>query len=153
MRKLKAMIAGLAGAVALNVLHETVKRFDSKAPRVDLIGKQALTKTLESVGATPPTGASLTQATVIGDIFSNTLYYSLIGSGKGNTNWIKGIMLGLSAGIGALSLPKHMGLDDTPVTKSVRSETLTVAYYTIGGIIAAAAFAALNKGNKKMHSF
>ncbi|EOR96561.1 hypothetical protein ADIARSV_0192 [Arcticibacter svalbardensis MN12-7] len=148
MRKLKAIIAGFAGAIALNVLHETVKRFDSKAPRVDLIGKEALSKTLEGVGATPPTGASLTEATLVGDIFSNTLYYSLIGSGKGNKNWIKGIMLGLSAGIGALSLPKKMGLNDSPVTKSVRSETLTVAYYTIGGVVAAATFAALNKADK-----
>ncbi|WP_069658263.1 hypothetical protein [Arcticibacter eurypsychrophilus] len=148
MRKLKAIIAGFAGAIALNVLHEAVKRLDSKAPRVDLIGKEALSKTLKGVGLTPPSGASLTEAALVGDIFSNTLYYSLIGSGKGNKNWIKGIMLGLSAGVGALSLPKQMGLNDTPVTKNLRSETLTVAYYTIGGIVAAAAFAAMNKGDK-----
>lgn len=149
MRKLKAIIAGFAGAVALNILHETVRRFDPKAPRVDLVGKEALSKTMKSVGATPPTGVALTEATLVGDIFSNTLYYSLIGSGKGNKNWIKGIMLGLSAGIGALSLPKPMGLNDTPVTKSKRAETLTVAYYTLGGLVAAATFAALNTGKKE----
>jgi hypothetical protein len=34
---MKNLIGGLAGALALNLLHETYKQFDSKAPRVDLV--------------------------------------------------------------------------------------------------------------------
>jgi hypothetical protein len=45
MKKLaSSIIGGIAGAVALNILHQAVKQFDHEAPRVDLIGEEAITK-------------------------------------------------------------------------------------------------------------
>jgi len=145
MRKLKGIISGLAGALAVNILHETIRRYDSKAPRIDLIGKEALSKSLLEIGVEPPKGKNLHQATLAGDIVSNALYYSLIASGDVNKKWLRGAMLGASAGIGALKLPKPMGLDDTPVTKNRKAEVLTVLYYTFGGLVTAATYALLTK--------
>lgn len=45
MSKMHNYLAGLGGAIALNVLHESVKRKDSEMPRVDLLGEEALQKT------------------------------------------------------------------------------------------------------------
>jgi hypothetical protein len=44
MRLINSLIGGFAGAIALNILHETVKRYYDKAPRVDLVGEEALEK-------------------------------------------------------------------------------------------------------------
>ncbi|MGV3704558.1 MAG: hypothetical protein ACO1NU_04190 [Arcticibacter sp.] len=145
MRKLKGIISGLAGAIAVNILHETVRKYDSKAPRVDLIGKEALSKGLSRIGVEPPKGKKLHQATLAGDIVSNALYYSLIASGNQDKKWLRGTILGASAGLGALKLPKPMGLDDTPVTKNQKAEALTVLYYTFGGLVTAAVYALLNR--------
>jgi hypothetical protein len=76
------LLGGLVGALALNILHETYKRIDSKAPRVDIIGEEALSKTIERVGYKPPAGNKLFTATLVADVVSNALYYSLIGIGK-----------------------------------------------------------------------
>ncbi len=72
-------LGGLAGAVALNTIHQLVKSFNHDAPRVDLIGEEALSKVMESAGLTPPTGDALFAATLAGDVLSNTMYYSGIG--------------------------------------------------------------------------
>jgi hypothetical protein len=47
---LSSVIGGIAGAVALNILHQEVKQFDNEAPRVDLVGEEALSKGLERIG-------------------------------------------------------------------------------------------------------
>lgn len=143
MKLVKALIGGFAGAIALNLLHETVRRFDRQAPRVDLIGEEALSKGLKAVGIDPPQGDKLYAATLAGDIFSNGLYYSAIGIGAPKFLWIRAAVIGLSAGIGALELPEPMGLDDTPVTRSERTEVMTVSWYLFGALVTAAVLTAL----------
>lgn len=145
MKEIKNLAAGFAGAVALNVLHETVKRLDSEAPRVDLVGEEALSKTLESVGINPPKGNALFTATLAADILSNALYYSAIGIGKRKYLLIRGAGYGLAAGIGAVTLTKPMGLSDAPVTRTTKTKVLTVAWYLVGGLITALAIKALKK--------
>lgn len=128
---------GMAGAAALNILHETVKHLDHMAPRIDLVGEEALTEIIKSAGAEPPKGNSLYAATLAGDILSNTLYYSLIGVGKKRNLLLRGAGYGLAAGVGALVLTKPLGLSDAPVTRSNKTKALTVAWYFIGGLVAA----------------
>ena len=47
MSKVKNLIAGAAGAIALNVLHETLKKESNDVPRVDLLGEDAVQKVLK----------------------------------------------------------------------------------------------------------
>jgi hypothetical protein len=138
-------IGGLAGAVALNILHETAKRLDHDAPRMDLVGEEALNKGLKSVGAEPLKGDSLFAAALAGDLLSNALYYSSIGIGGSKYVLVRGAVYGLSAGIGAVELTKPLGLSDAPITKTNKTKVLTVAWYLFGGMVAAITIKALSK--------
>ena len=145
MKILKAILAGFAGAAALNILHETVRRFDADAPRVDLLGEEALTRSMNSLNLEPPKGNNLYVATLAGDVISNGIYYSAIGMAGSKNIYLKGAVAGLTAGLGAIKLPDKLGLDDKPVTKTDKTKILTVAWYLIGGLVTAAVFDQLKK--------
>jgi len=145
MSKVKNLIAGAAGAIALNVLHETLKKESNDVPRVDLLGEDAVQKVLKYFGSSVPDKASLYKTTLAGDLISNTLYYSLIGAGNQKYLWPKAVFLGLTAGIGAVKLPEPMGLDPEPVTKSDQVKVLTVGYYIFGAIVTGLVLNLLNK--------
>ena len=145
MSKVKNLIAGAAGAIALNVLHETLKKESNDVPRVDLLGEDAVQKVLKYFGSSVPDKASLYKTTLAGDLISNTLYYSLIGAGNQKYLWPKAVFLGLTAGIGAVKLPEPMGLDPEPVTKTDQVKVLTVGYYIFGAIVTGLVLNLLNK--------
>lgn len=146
MKKLaSSIIGGIAGAVALNILHQAVKQFDHEAPRVDLVGEEAITKGLEKSGITSPTGNTLFTITMAADLISNAAYYSLIGAGKRIQLPYIGTITGLAAGVGALTLTKPMRLSDAPVTRTDKTKILTVVWYTFGGFVAGSVIKALRK--------
>jgi len=145
MSKIKNLIAGLAGAIALNVLHESLKKKSPDMPRVDLLGEDALQKALHYFGADIQNKGNLYQATLAGDILGNTLYYSLIGAGNLKYLWPKVAVMGLSAGIGAVTLPEPMGLDPEPVAKNNQVKALTVGYYLLGAVVTGLALTLMKK--------
>ncbi|GAB3922141.1 hypothetical protein [Mucilaginibacter myungsuensis] len=146
MKKLtSSIIGGIAGAVALNILHQAVKEFLHEAPRVDLVGEEALSKGMETAGIEPPTGDQLFAATMAADLLSNAVYYSLIGFGKKKQlPWI-GAVSGMAAGVGALTLTKPLGLSDAPVNRKTATKIMTVAWYTFGGVVAGSIIKVLRK--------
>lgn len=144
---ISSIIGGIAGAVALNFIHQAVKQFDHDAPRVDLIGEEALSKGMEKLNIEPPIGDKLFTATLVADLISNAAYFSLIGLAKRKHLIGVGAVTGLAAGVGALKLTKPMGLSDAPVTRTEKTKLLTVAWYTIGGLVAGAVILSLR--NKK----
>jgi hypothetical protein len=139
------LIGGLAGAAALNIIHQTVKQIDHDAPRVDLVGEEALNKVITSTGGTPLRGNVLFTATLAADLLSNAIYYSAIGFGKKKHLLWRGAGYGLAAG--ALQLTEPMGLSDAPITKTDKTKALTVAWYVLGGVVAALTIKALRKKN------
>ncbi|MHA4894628.1 hypothetical protein ACXZ1K_07755 [Pedobacter sp. PWIIR3] len=136
MGKIKNLIAGFAGAVALNVLHESIKN-KRTTPRIDLLGEQALQKTVRYFGGNIRDDDELYAATLAGDIISNTMYYSLIASSKSRYIWPKAIAMGLLAGVGAVKLPKPLGLNPKPVAKNDQIKAMTVGYYVFGALVTA----------------
>lgn len=140
-----SLIGGIAGAVALNIIHQTVKQIDNNAPHIDLIGEEALSKGLSKAGIRPPVGDSLFAATLVADLISNAAYYSLIGAARQKRLPYVGAATGLGAGLGALLLTKPLGLDDSPITRTPKTKLLTVAWYALGGIIAGKVIQALRK--------
>jgi len=138
MSKTQNLLAGLAGAVALNVLHESLKKTDDIMPRVDLLGEEALQKLLGYFGTGISNENDLYKATLAGDLVSNAIYYSFIGAGKNKNIMANAVALGLAAGIGAVVLPKPMGLNPKPVTKTTKTKLLTIAYYLTGALVAGA---------------
>ncbi|TDE15360.1 hypothetical protein [Dyadobacter psychrotolerans] len=143
MKEITNLAGGLAGALALNILHETVRRFDSEAPRIDLVGEEALTDIIESTGADAPKGNTLYAATLAGDLISNALYYSAIGLGNEKDILWRGAGYGLMAGAGAVFLTKPLGLNEAPVAKTTKTKVLTATWYLFGGLVAALAIRGL----------
>ncbi|MFP9100458.1 hypothetical protein ACLI09_15515, partial [Flavobacterium sp. RHBU_24] len=145
MSKIKNLLAGLGGAIALNIIHESLKKKGSDMPRVDLVGEEALQKSLNYLGTSIDDDATLYNATLAGDVVSNALYYSLIGGGSYKHIWTRAIFYGLSGGIGAVTLPEPLGLDPEPVTKSQKTKALTVGYYLAGALVTGAILKAITK--------
>ncbi|RYZ28747.1 MAG: hypothetical protein EOP49_41220 [Sphingobacteriales bacterium] len=100
---------------------------------------------MKAIGLKPPIGDALFTATLAGDVISNAIYYSSIGLVKKKHLLLTGTVLGAAAGIGALTLTRPLGLRDAPVTRTDKTKVLTVAWYMIGGLIAAGIIKALRK--------
>jgi predicted nicotinamide N-methyase len=111
----------------------------NSAPRMDVVGMRAIARgtkaaeTASAVGAhiPEPGNPALYRMALAGDLVFNSAYYSLA------TTWTRGAALGLLAGVGALVLPKKMGLGDPPKSDLLSNQLMTVAWYTIGGLAAA----------------
>jgi hypothetical protein len=145
MSKIKNIIGGLGGAIALNLLHESLKKKDKNMPRVDLLGEEALQKSLNYFGMSITNEDTLYKATLAGDVISNALYYSTIGGGGTQNVFPRAIAYGLAAGVGAITLPEPLGLDDEPVTKSNKTKALTVGYYLAGALVTACIIKAISQ--------
>ena len=142
---LRTLASGVAGAVAVNLVHETARRAIPRAPRMDVIGRRGIAKTAYALGVEPPHGGRLQAVTFAGDVVSNSLYYSLIGLGSDHARptWRRGLLLGLAAGLGAVFLPPVIGLGRQPGHRGLLTHLLTVTWYTIGGLVAAGVLRAL----------
>lgn len=148
MSKIKNLLAGLGGAIVLNIIHETLKKKGTDMPRVDLVGEEALQKSLNYLGTSIDNDITLYKATLAGDVISNALYYSLIGGGSYKHIWTRAIFYGLSGGIGAVTLPEPVGLDPEPVNKTQKTKVLTVAYYLAGALVTGALLKAIAKNDE-----
>lgn len=137
----RSLTSGLAGAAALTAVHETARRTLAHPPRMDAIGMRALARTMERAGVRPPRQRRLFRETLAADLVSNAVYYSLVGLGE--RAWKRGALLGAAAGVGAVVLPPLLGLGRQPNASRVETPVLTVAWYLIGGLAAAAAARAL----------
>lgn len=137
----KALVSGLAGAVALTITHETLRRLVPEAPRMDVLGMRAISKIMKKAGAQPPADGELRTWAMVGDVVSNSLYYSLAGTGK--DAWLRGGLLGAGAGAGAVLLPGPMGLGTDPSNRTNSTRAMTVGIYLLGGLVAAAVGSAL----------
>ena len=144
MKPLPSLAAGLAGALALTALHETARRLrPADAPRMDVLGMRGLRKLLGQADAPQPTDDTLFNLTMASDILSNGLYYSLAGSGRHALG--RGLALGALAGVGGVLLPGPMGLGTAPTNRTPQTQAMTVAWYTVGGLVAGAVARALRK--------
>jgi hypothetical protein len=144
---LRTLGSGLAGACALTLIHETARRVFADAPRMDILGMRAMARSYNAVGAPTPTPDELFNRTLVGDIAGNALYYSLVGMGDRKDVWLRGALLGLGAGIGAVALPGPLGLGTDASARARATEVMTVAWYTLGGLAAAATYDMLADGH------
>ncbi|THF71546.1 hypothetical protein E7T06_02725 [Deinococcus sp. Arct2-2] len=132
-------LSGLAGAVTVTLLNETVRRLVPHAPRIEIIGERALSQSLKTLDVTPPRGAALYRWTLLGDLLSNSIYFGLVAVGKSEGALKRGGALGLAAGVGAVVLPEPLlGLGKQPGARTPFTPLLTAAWYVAGGLAAAA---------------
>ena len=146
MSVLRAIGSGVAGAVAVTLLNEGGRRVIPHAPRMDVIGMRGIRRPMEAMGYRPPRGRTLRQIALGGDLASNGLYYSLVAAaGDRRHPYRMGLILGLAAGLGAALLPPVIGLGNQPHRRTPWTQLLTVAWYTIAGVAAAAAARAVEE--------
>jgi hypothetical protein len=131
-----ALIGGLAGACAVTIIHELLKRNDPEAPRLDKLGMEALSKGLEKADQPVPEQKDLFWWALGTDIIMNSLYYSLAGIGKRKDAMGKGSILGAAAGLGALFLPKPLGLSERHSNRTFKTKMMSMGLYMLGGLIA-----------------
>ncbi len=149
MKTLYALEGGVAGATALTLIHEAVKKVIPQAPRLDLLGMHALSKGLKIIGARTPQERRLYGWSLTGDLISNSIFYSFAGIGKKENALAKGAALGLAAGLGAVLLPKPLGLREDASNRTLQTKLMTIGFYVIGGLVAAGVMKLLDK--KKHH--
>ncbi|HYO54842.1 hypothetical protein [Archangium sp.] len=130
---------GLAGAVSLTLVHQGARAVLRHPPRMDVLGMHSLQKVSRLLGLRPAQGRALHQQSLIGDLVSNTLYYSLVAMGRPRRIYLRGALLGALAGLGAVVLPPYLGLGERPSRAKRSTALLTVAWYTLGGLGAARA--------------
>ncbi len=144
---IKNLTAGFLGSVALNILHEKLRKNANNVPQLNLLGGEALNKTRIAFGNLPITDDDkLYKETLKADLISNAMYYSMIG-GKSKYIWPKAILLGLTAGISAIKLPKPLGLDPEPVAATEQMKGLTIGYYLFGALVTGLVLKTFTKPN------
>lgn len=136
---LQALETGVAGACALTFIHESARRLLPNAPRLDTLGRRAIAKTMDRIHLDPPSGKKLQGLALTGDILFNSLYYGLVGIGNPKRAWLRGSLLGLGAGLGAVVLPKYLGLGKKPTNRRPATKVMSVLWYVAGGLAAAIA--------------
>jgi hypothetical protein len=146
--KYASIISGLAGSLALTLLHETLRKNVDLAPRMDLMGEQGLAKVLFAAGIPVPDEPQLFNLTMGGDLVGNAGYYALVSTTPKHP-LVAGAVLGLVAGAGALALPDKIGLNEEYSNASRKTQILTMAIYFMGGIVAGIVYKAFEKNDVK----
>ena len=141
----KSTIGGLAGACTLTLLNESVKNLDKDAPLMDLLGMNAVARLMKGNDILAQTAGTLFPVALAGDLVTNSLYFSMADAGNKKDTLIRGTLLGLAAGLGTLVLPKTLGLNEEPTTRTTKTKILTVTWYLIGGLVAATAINLMQK--------
>lgn len=133
-----ALGSGLVGACTLTLVHEVGRRLLPHAPRLDVLGRRALTRVFSMVGSIKPDPTQLHTIALAGDIVTNTLYYSLVGVDDNKRPLLRGALLGGIAGVGAILAPGPLGLGRQSSARTPATQVMTIAWYIIGGLAAAA---------------
>ena len=149
MRPLTAIAGGVAGACAVTLIHESIKRVVPQAPRMDLLGMNAISKGLHAAGLKSPNDGKLYAWAMVGDLVSNSIYYGLAGIGKEKNIWVRSSLLGLAAGLGAVLLPGPIGLEERHSNRSVSTKIMTVGLYVAGAMATAAVMKWMENRNQK----
>ena len=144
MKLLHAFGAGLAGAVVLTVTHQVLKKLVADAPRMDLMGEEALQKAADKAG-TKLSEKNRYNITLAADIIGNGLYYMLAAIGKPKNAPLRASLLGLLGGIGGVLLPKRLRLTNAYSDRTLTTRLLTMAIYSLGGLVSGKIASALQK--------
>ena len=142
MKRSLGLGSGLAGAASVALLNHVAKRYLPEAPRLDILGLQLARAAFNKAGIEPPRGFPVKIVALIGSLVSNSIFYGLVGLGKPRTAWLRGGALGLAMGIGAVALPEALSASKHTTARTPTMNARTIAWYVLGGLLAALAFAA-----------
>ena len=139
----RSLASGAAGALVLTTIHDLARRHVYYAPRMDVVAMRGFDRILPG---NYHHSRRLYRLALAGDLVANSLYYSVVPAASTAATWMRGTVLGAIAGLGALLLPKRMGLGEPPYSRYRTNQVMTIAWYLAGG--AAAAIAGILIGNE-----
>lgn len=138
---LDASLAGLAGALAMTVVHEAARRVVPRAPRLDSLGRRALARAIRGAGGTPPGRDALQAEALAGDLMFNAgLFGAAVALGPRGSAPARGALVGAAAGLATLALPPRLGIGPGPARLAARTRAMTVGLYVGGGLLAGLAY-------------
>lgn len=133
MKKLtSSIIGGIAGAVALTVISELIKKIDKATPNADLEKQEAP----ETAAIELADNNVLFVNAMAVDVICNTFYYSIIGSAKRKQLPLIGLAVGLAAGVSNITVTEPLIVNDVCQPRADKANLLKVACYTVSGLIA-----------------
>ena len=144
MKIVYALTAGLAGAIVLTLTHQALQKLFDDAPRMDLLGEEALQKTAHKTGIDIPKEKSY-GITLARDIVANSLYYALAAIGSPKNALLRSSVLGLAAGAGGVLLPKRIGLTNAYSNRKLSTRLMTMAIYSLGSLVTGKLVKALDR--------
>jgi hypothetical protein len=123
--------AGLAGACAVTAIHEIVRRTLPDAPRLDILGRRAVSRIS---GGRLDDGPQNQAIALAGDLVANSAYYGTAAAAAERGGPAVLVAAGLLAGLGAVLLPGPLGLGEASTNLTRRTQILTIAWYTAGAV-------------------
>ena len=144
-----ATAAGALGAIALTAVHESARKTVPHPPRMDVLSRRALKKTLEATGQRTQPRPVLHRWALAGDLIANTIYYTAVARGRGRAKWGRALVLGVAAGVGAVVLPPYMGLGRAPNSGFASTNVMTTIWYLAGALASAAAASAMEPHGRR----
>jgi hypothetical protein len=139
---IESLAGGLVGVAALTAVHEAGRKIVPNAPRMDIYARRVAARGMEMAGIEPPGANKMHALTLAGDVLTNGLFYALVMGMNPRRSMDRGVLGGLLAGIGGVVLPPLIGLGRQPSNRTHRTQLMTIAYYTLGGLVAASVFRA-----------
>jgi len=146
LKGLKAILSGLAGAITLTTIHQALRKYVPDSPRIDLLGTKSINNFISKFDLTPPSKKTAYNLSLTGDLLFNTLYYSLVATGKKSI--LNGSLLGIGAGSGVITIPKLLNLGEEFSSKNLKQKILSFSIYLSGGLAAAGTFKLFEKYSK-----
>jgi hypothetical protein len=117
---------------------------------MDVLGMRALRRFTPPLRHEPPSSSRLRRWALAGDLIANTMYYSAVPARSREATWTRAAALGLSAGAGALLLPRQAGLGEPPHSERLANQAMTVAWYVAGALASAAVANLFNSRKTRM---
>jgi hypothetical protein len=133
---LEAAGSGLAGALTVTALNETLRHQRLRAPRLQRLGMRAARRGMRQAGMGWPSRRTQYGVGLGGDLLGNTAWYGLVRIGRYPRPVLRGVILGAVAGVSTVALGRQTLGGRRAVGLTPEVQAMTVAYYTAAGLVA-----------------
>ena len=148
MKLAHALEGGIAGATTLGLLEKALQDNTTKAPDLKLLAKPGIIKKLQKKAKKK--GNTKVFIQLAKELLAAGAYYGVARLGKRKNIMTRGGLLGALTGICMAYLAvKDKPDEDSSQEEKLKEQLITIALYTMGGLLAAAAIKKIKGKNKK----
>ena len=133
--KLATLAGGIAGALIIKGIHELVKKLDKDVPHFDHLDLNVREKH-NFFGGEGGTENKFFSGGLTGDLLNNAIHKSVSGLSDSNTD-LKGGILGIASGLGAIYLPEVLGINHEHKGHSEKKHQVLATIYSLAGVFIA----------------